>query len=183
MKQALLVIDVQNEYFSGKLPVTYPKDSLPNILRAMDAALAAHVPVIVIRHTNHAPDAATFRSKSREWELHPEVDRRPHDLLIEKTLPGSFTNTPLDTWLKDQAVTSLVIAGYMTQMCCDTTARQAFHKGYAVQFLSDATGTLTITNSAGTMKDADLHRAVLVTQQMRFSQVMTTAEWIRSLQA
>jgi nicotinamidase-related amidase len=69
----------------------------------------------------------------------------------------------------------------MSQMCCDSTARQAFHNGYGVKFLSDATGTLSVTNRAGTISDADLHRAVLVTQQMRFSQVMTTAEWIRSL--
>lgn len=182
MKEALLVIDVQNEYFSGRLPVTYPQDSFANILRAMDAAQAAKVQTVVIRHANHSPDAATFRPGSVGWKFHPEVDKRPRDLVIEKNLPGSFTDTSLDTWLKGHAIGSLVIAGYMTQMCCDTTARQAFHRGYAVKFLSDATGTLTISNSAGTVQDADLHRAILVTQQMRFSQVMTTAEWIHSLQ-
>ncbi|MFA6331811.1 MAG: isochorismatase family protein, partial [Methanoregula sp.] len=83
--------------------------------------------------------------------------------------------------LKEQDIDTLTIAGYMTQMCCDTTARQAFHRGYAVKFLSDATGTLSITNSAGAISAADLHKAILVTQQMRFSQVMTTEEWIRSL--
>ncbi len=67
----------------------------------------------------------------------------------------------------------------MTQMCCDTTARQAFSRGYAVNFLSDATGTLAFTNAAGSINDADLHRAILVTQQQRFSRVLTTAEWIR----
>ena len=66
----------------------------------------------------------------------------------------------------------------MTQMCCDTTARQAFHRGFAVDFLADATGTLSVTNSAGTISDRDLHRAILVTQQMRFSRVLTTDEWI-----
>lgn len=183
LKEALLVIDVQNEYFSGRLPVTYPEGSLGNILRAMDAAHAAQIPVIVIRHTNHSPDAATFRPGTPGWELHSDVNRRPRDLLIEKSLPGSFTGTSLDSWQKEYGIGSLTISGYMTQMCCDTTARQAFHLGYGVKFLSDATGTLTVSNSAGTVHDADLHRAVLVTQQMRFSQVLTTEEWIRSLQA
>lgn len=182
IKEALLVIDVQNEYFSGLLPVTFPKGSAIKILQAMDAAHAAGMPVVMIQHSNHTPDAKTFRPGTWEWELHPEVKRRYHDALIEKTLPGSFTHTTLDSWLHDQAVTSLVISGYMSQMCCDTTARQAFHKGYAVKFLSDATGTLGITNSAGTISGADLHRAVLVTQAMRFSQVMTAADWIRTLQ-
>ena len=81
--------------------------------------------------------------------------------------------------LKENKITSITITGYMTQMCCDTTARQAFHRGYTVNFLSDATGTLSITNTAGTISDADLHHAILVTQQQRFSQVLTTAEWIQ----
>jgi len=69
----------------------------------------------------------------------------------------------------------------MTQMCCDTTARQAFPRGYSVKFLSDATGTLSVTNSAGTIGDSELHRAILVTQQMRSSRMMTTREWIGEL--
>ncbi len=181
MKTALLVIDVQNEYFLGKLPVTYPPGSLRHILQAMDAAHAAGIPVIVIRHCNHGPGAVTFRPGTNEYELHPEVKKRPAELHVEKTFPGSFTETGLDTWLKQHSIESLTITGYMTQMCCDTTARQAFHRGYRVTFLSDATGTLQVTNSAGSVSDSDLHRAVLVTQQMKFSQVMTTMDWISLL--
>jgi len=181
MKQALLVIDVQNEYFTGKLPVTYPQGSLENIKNAMDRAYESHMPVAVIQHTSPAPEAATFRKGTHEWELHDEIKSCPYDILVEKTLPGSFTGTGLEQWLKDHDVTTVTIAGYMTQMCCDTTARQAFHLGFAVNFLSDATGTLSVTNAAGTISDADLHRAILVTQQMVFSRVMTTNEWIAGL--
>ena len=181
MKQALLVIDVQNEYFTGALPVTYPAGSLANITKAMDRAHAAGVPVAVIRHTNPGPDAPAFREGSHGWELHDEVKKRPADIVIEKTLPGSFTGTVLPEWLEKNGITTLAIAGYMTQMCCDTTARQAFHRGYAVTFLSDATGTLSITNAAGSVSAEELHRAILVTQQMRFSRVMTTEEWVKGL--
>ena len=181
MTEALLVIDVQNEYFTGLLPVTYPPGSLTRILEAMDAAHAARIPVIVIRHSNNAPGAPAFVPGTSGWELYADVKKRPCDLLVEKTLPGSFTRTNLGPWLEEHGIKSLVIAGYMTQMCCDTTARQALHRGYAVKFLADATGTLTITNPAGTVKDADLHHAVLVVQQSRFSQVMTTRDWIRSI--
>ena len=177
-KQALLVIDVQNEYFTGKLPVTFPPGTLENIIKAMDWAHESHVPIAVIQHTS-PPGSVTFRKGTHEWELHDEIKHRHYDILVEKTLPGSFTGTGLEQWLKDQNVTTVTIAGYMTQMCCDTTARQAFHRGYAVNFLSDATGTLSVTNPAGTISDADLHRAILVTQQMRFSRVMTTDDWAR----
>ncbi|MCL4336069.1 MAG: isochorismatase family protein, partial [Candidatus Thermoplasmatota archaeon] len=73
------------------------------------------------------------------------------------------------------------ITGYMTQMCCDTTARQALHRGYNVEFLSDATGTLDIKNSAGHVSAEDLHKAILVTQESRFSKVMDTNSWIRNI--
>ena len=90
-KRALLVIDVQNEYFTGKLPITYPAGSLDNVLSAMDAARAYGAPVVAIQHAAAQPDAAVFRKGSKEWELHPEVAARPHDVLIHKSLPGSFT--------------------------------------------------------------------------------------------
>jgi nicotinamidase-related amidase len=181
IRRALLVIDVQNEYFTGKLPVTYPGGSLANVLRAMDAARAAGMPVIVVQHTAPQAGSPVFRKGSPEWELHPEVAGRQRDVLIEKALPGSFTGTELEAWLRERGITTVVIAGYMTQMCCDTTARQAMHMGFTVEFLSDATGTLTIQNTAGSVSGEELHRAILVTQQMRFSRVLSTAEWVASI--
>ena len=90
MKQALLVIDVQNEYFTGALPVTYPAGSLENITKAMDHANRSQVPVVVIQHTNPAPDAPAFRKGTQGWELHDEIKQRHADVVIEKTLPGQF---------------------------------------------------------------------------------------------
>ena len=180
-KRALLVIDVQNEYFSGKLKVTYPSSSLGNIVRAMDAARAAAIPIAVIQHTAPQPDSTVFRRGSREWELLSEIADRDRDVLIQKTLPGSFTGTNLESWLRKNGITTVVISGYMTQMCCDTTARQAVHHGFEVEFLSDATGTLAVENEAGKVTAEELHRATLVTQQMRFSRVLRTDAWLKSL--
>src|ERR1019366_2401540 len=103
-KRALLVIDIQNEYFTGKLPITYPAGSLANVLSAMDAAREHGLPVVVIQHASPQPDASVFRKGSKEWELHPEVAARPHDVLIHKSLPGSFTGTELETWLRERGV-------------------------------------------------------------------------------
>ena len=147
----------------------------------MDAARAQRVLVVAIQHASPQPDAAVFRKGSKEWELHPEVAARPHDVLIHKSLPGSFTGTELEKWLREHGIDTVVIAGYMTQMCCDTTARQAMHLGFGVEFLSDGTGTLAIKNDAGEISDEELHRAILVTQQMRFSHVIKTGDWINQL--
>jgi nicotinamidase-related amidase len=177
-RQALLVIDVQNEYFTGRLPVTYPEGSLANVLKAMDHAARADIPMAIIQHTAPSKDSPTFRKGSDEWKLHLEVERRKRDILIEKNLPGSFTGTELEKWLRERGIERVAICGYMAQMCCDTTARQAFHLGFQVDFLSDATGTLSVQNSAGAISASDLHRAVLVTMAAKFAKVMKTEEWI-----
>jgi nicotinamidase-related amidase len=92
-------------------------------------------------------------------------------------LPGSFTGTELESWLRRQGIDTVVITGYMTHMCCDTTARQAVHRGFNVEFLSDATGTLPLDNSAGQVSAEELHRSILCAQQMLLSEVLSTDMW------
>ena len=177
MTRALLIIDVQREYFDGALPISHPAGHLDRILEAMDSATNAGVPVAVIRHHQADPQSPIFRKDSDMWQLHTEVDSRPRDVLIDKQLPGSFTGTDLDPWLKQHDVDTVSIAGYMTHMCCDTTARQAFHRGYRVEFLRDATGTLTVENEAGKATAEELQQSILVAQQMFISEVIDNATW------
>jgi len=181
MNRLLLVIDVQNEYFFGKLPVSYPPGSLDNILKAMDIATANQIPVGVIQHAARSETSSVFLKGSPEWELHPEIEKRHRNILIEKNWPDSFFETTLEDYLQCNRIDTLAVCGYMTQMCCDATARRAFHLGYAVEFLSDATGTLSFKNEAGAVTDEELHRAILVTQSSRFSKVMKTDEWIERI--
>jgi nicotinamidase-related amidase len=177
MPRALLVIDVQNEYFTGALPIIHPVGHLENILKVMDTAATAKVPTVVIRHAQPDPKSPVFCKGSKNWELHSAVEDRPRDALVDKHLPGSFTGTNLDEWLKKHNIDTVTVAGYMTQVCCDTTARQAMHLGYQVEFLNDATGTLNVSNSAGSVTAEELHRSILVAQQMFISEVIDTATW------
>ncbi|TWU56981.1 Streptothricin hydrolase [Rubripirellula tenax] len=177
MKRALLVIDVQREYFEGAFPIRHPVGHLGSILAAMDSAAKAKIPTIVVRHHQPDPQSPVFCHGSDMWQLHDEVESRPRSVLIDKQLPGSFTNTSLDDFLKANEIETVSIAGYMTQVCCDTTARQAFHRGYKVEFLSDATGTLDVANKAGSVTAEQLHESILVAQQMFISDVIDRAEW------
>ncbi len=182
MKRALLVIDAQNEYFEGGLlPVTHPHGHFANILRVMDAATDAGVPVVVVQHTFPQPEMPFFKRGTPGWELHPEVASRPRGHWIEKHLPGSFTGTALEDWLRGRGVDTVTVAGYMTHMCCDTTARQAAHLGLQVEFLGDATGTLPVKNSAGEVGAEELHRSTLCAQQMMISEVLDTDRWLARL--
>ncbi|MEV6521845.1 cysteine hydrolase family protein [Longispora sp. NPDC051575] len=179
MTKALLIIDVQNEYVTGALPITYPplSVSLPNIAAAMDAATAAGHLVVVVRHTESAA-APIFAEGTPGWTLVDAVADRPHDHLIDKTWPSAFTGTNLAEWLAAHDVDTVTIAGYMTQHCDESTAREAFHRGLAVEVLSDATGTLDLANEAGRVTAEELHRAMLVALHAGFAAVRTTADWI-----
>ncbi len=183
MSRVLIVIDVQREYFDGALPITYPAGHLAQILRVMDesAEAAKRIPVAIVRHHQPDPDSAIFRMNSDMWQLHAEVEARPRDRLIDKQWPGTFTGTELDSWLKSVGADTVAIAGYMTQICCDTTARQAFHRGYKVEFLSDATGTLDVANQAGSATASELQNSILVAQQMFISEVIATDKWLERI--
>ncbi|MGY3320897.1 cysteine hydrolase family protein [Arthrobacter sp. TE12232] len=183
MNRALLVIDVQNEYISGNLPIGFPDPevSLANIGKAIDAATEAGIPVIAVQQT--APETSPiFARGSHGFALHPVVSSRSHDHLIEKTLPSCFADTDLAEWLAERDIDTVVIAGYMTQNCDESTARDAAHRGLKVEFLSDATGTLAMSNHAGSLGAEQLHSAVLVVLQSRFASVLTTGEWIDAVE-
>lgn len=180
--EALLVIDVQNEYFEGgKMPITYPENSFEMIKETMRAARKNNIPIILIQHTETWEHADSFRPGTPQHEIHPEVLEIGADVTFEKHKPSSFHETGLDTYLKEHHIDTITICGYMTQMCCDTTARQGAHMGYQVNFLSDATGTLAFSNDAGSVSAKTLHETTLITQAFAFSKVMTSAEWIRTL--
>lgn len=183
-RRALLVIDVQNEYVTGDLPIEYPPiaSSLANIGRAMDTAQAADIPVIVVQ--NSAPAASpVFAKGSAGWELHAVVASRPRSHYIEKALPSAFAGTDLAEWLATQAIDTLVVVGYMTHNCDDSTVKQALHAGLAVEFLADAAGSLSYENSAGKASAEEIHRVVTVVMHSRFAAVASTEAWIAAVAA
>ena len=98
-------------------------------------------------------------------------------------MPSSFVGTDLEAWLRKNTIDTIVISGYMTQNCCDTTARYAKHLGFNVEFLSDATGTLAFENKGGKATAEEIHRTTLVEQAFRFSDIASTKEWIGKISA
>ena len=182
-RRALVVIDVQNEYFEGGgLPIEYPpvEQTLPNITRAMDAAQAAGVPVVVVRH--HAPKGAPlFQADTHNGQLHPEVARRPHDHLVTKSFPSVFTGTDFADWIASNSIDTLSIAGYMTHNCDASTAFEAMHRGLGVEFLSDASGALPYANAAGRVTAEEIHRVFSVVFHSNFAAVTGTSAWIAAM--
>lgn len=183
-RRALIVIDVQNEYFTGQLPIEYPPttQSLPNIVQAMKTAREGGVPVVVVQHDTPA-GAPVFAVGSDGWQLHPEVAALGADLHINKKLASSFTGTGLAQWIKENAIDTLTIVGYMTHNCNASTILEAAHMGLAVEYLSDATGSLPYENAAGRATAEEIHRAFSVVFHSNFAAVATTREWADAVSA
>ena len=184
-RRALVVIDVQMEYFAGGgLLIEHPPvaQSLPNIARAMDAARAAGIPVVVVQHSE-SPAAPVFAKGSATWELHEAVASRPRDHYIEKAWPSVYTGTDFAAWLEQRGIDTLTVIGYMTHNCDASTIFEATHRGLHVEFLTDATGALPYANEAGSASAEEIHRVFSVVFHSRFAAAGSTDAWIKAIEA
>lgn len=183
MKPALLVIDVQNEYFSphGQWILPDGRKALEWIQQLLSAFRAAHLPVMHITHEEPDPNSSVFRTQSLGVEMISEITPLPGEARIVKHVPGAFTRTELETLLHDAGCDTVVVCGFMTHLCCDTTTRQANERGFNVLFASDATAT----------RDLELHGKVFASQAIQettlavmteFATVLSTAEIRESIQ-
>ena len=182
IRRALIVIDVQNDYIGGKLPITWPpvEQSLANIGRAMDAARSAKIPVVAVQ--NILPETAPFMAKGTPGaELHPVVTTRGWDHYVLKDMPSAFCRTDLEAWLQEHRISTVTIAGYMTHNCDLSTAIAAMHRGFQVEFLADASGSLPYANQAGHATAEEIHRVMTVVLQARFAAVLSTAAWCEAI--
>ncbi|MBB3121177.1 cysteine hydrolase family protein [Pseudoduganella violacea] len=178
-RRALLVIDVQNEYFTGDLPIEYPPvaTSLPNIVQAMKTAKAQDIPVIVVQHDT--PEGSPIFAKgSAGWRLHPQIAELPIDHHVNKTMASSFAGTGLREWLAARSIDTLTIVGYMTHNCNASTVFQAAHEGLTVEVLDDATGALSYQNAAGKVSAEEIHRVFNTVFHSNFAAVVSTRAWI-----
>ncbi|MBF7688235.1 isochorismatase family protein [Acinetobacter rathckeae] len=142
MKEALLIIDVQNDYFvNGKYPLHEPIAVLKNINALEHYFLNQNLPIIYIQHINNAPNATFFLKNSLGSQLHKGLLLKNNSTIIIKEFPNSFLHTNLLTTLTELSVKRLVITGMMTHMCIDTTTRAAKDLGFDNILIHDATTT------------------------------------------
>lgn len=182
-RRALVVIDVQNEYVDGNFRIAYPpvESSLPNIARAIDAARREGMPVFAVQHV--LPEGAPiFAEGTHGVQLHPIVLEKGFDHLVRKELPSVFSAADFADVLAKENIDTLTIVGYMTHNCNDATAREAMHKGFGVEILSDACGSLPYRNDGGVASAEELHRVTLTVMASAYAAVVTTDAWIGHLQ-
>ena len=185
-RRALVVIDVQQEYFDGLLQIHHPprEESLGNITRAMDLAIKHDLPVVVVQH-EQPEGSPVFAVGSASWALHPEIEKRlqPSWKRITKDKGSVFAGTDVAEWLALQGVNTITIAGFMTNNCDLATAVDAERLGLNAEVLSDATGAIHLANEMGKVTAEVLHEVLLVLLQSNFAAVGTTQAWATSVES
>ena len=174
---ALLLIDVQREYFTRDGPLWIPDGPavLDRLAGLLGEARAAGTAVLHVQH-HEAAGSAVFAAGTPAVETMEEVAPEAGEPLVVKHLPGAFGGTELDTLLRERETKTVVIGGFMTHMCCDTTAREAHARGLEVVFLTDGTATRNLDGPGGrTLPHDVVHEATLAAQADGFSRLADVA--------
>lgn len=173
---ALLVIDFQNEYFSGNLPIPDGIPALNNAKRLVAYADQVNIPVFHIQHV--APvGTPIFAEDGATVNFHGDLQPAAHHTVLQKSSVSVFPTTDIDARLKASNIKTLIIVGLMSHACVAGAARDAVPYGYEVIVVDDACATRDIDTPDGSVvPHAMLHRASMASIADTFGNVMTTEQ-------
>ncbi len=185
-RRALVVIDIQQEYFTGLLPIQHPPrdESLAHIVEAMDTAAKADVPVVIVEHA--APEGfPVFAPESPTFALHPEIAQRSDSAAhrFTKSFSSVFADTGLAEWLRERKIDTVTLVGYMTNNCVVASAAGAEPLGFTVEVLSDATGAIDLVNSAGSAPAQQVYETIMTLLNSNWAAVTTTDAWAEAVRS
>ena len=139
MARALLIIDIQRDYFAGGgYPLAEPDSAAQAAARVLGAFRESGEPVVHVKHVWDEPEATYMVPGTEGAEIHPTVAPHPGERVIEKEEPNAFLGTGLESELRSIGADELVIAGMESGMCVDSTVRAASDLGFEVTLVHDA---------------------------------------------
>jgi nicotinamidase-related amidase len=184
MKTALLLIDIQNDYFpGGKMELSGPQQAGENAAALLAAFRRLDLPVIHIQHLSRQAGATFFVPGTDGANIHSLVAPAANETVIQKNYPSSFRETGLLEHLKEQRIGKLVIAGMMTHMCVDTTTRAACDLGFAIQLAHDACATRALSFGGMQVAAGDVQVAYIAALDGVFAKAERTQDIIAGLEA
>ncbi|HEX2379015.1 MAG TPA: cysteine hydrolase family protein [Gaiellales bacterium] len=177
MSRALVVIDIQNDYFPGGAnPLDGPDAAAAHARGLLDAFRASGEPVFHLKHVWDEPDALYLRPGTPGGEINAAVAPQEAEAVIEKTFPNAFLETSLDADLRAAGVDRIVVCGMMTSMCVDATVRAAVDLGYDVSVAHDACATMPLEFGDRRVEAPDVHAAFLAALADGYAAVSPSAE-------
>jgi nicotinamidase-related amidase len=182
MKQALLVVDVQESFRSRP----YFRDAelpafLHNVQTLIDGCAARGIAIVQVFHREPGEDPANpFTMASGQVRTMAELSLRPAIVIYKEVhsalLGRSADGATLERWLHEQGIGELLITGIRTEQCCETTARHASDVGFKVRYITDATLTFPMHTLGGReVSAAEIRERTEMVLEGRFARVVQTA--------
>lgn len=177
MSKALVLIDLQNDYFpGGRMELAGAQAAVEHAAGLLEAFRENGLPVLHIQHIAQRAGATFFLPGTPGAEIHADVQPAPGERVIVKHFPSAFRETDLQAALRERGVSQVVFAGMMTHMCVDTTVRAAADLGFQCQLAHDACATRDLQFGARHVAAQDVQAAYLAALNGSFANVRFAAE-------
>ena len=168
---ALIMVDCQNTYRRGMMQLTNVEAAIKEAQKLLQMARDLKVPIIHIQHD--AGVGTPYDVTAEIGQISAEVTPKNGEAVITKNYPNAFINTPLEAQLKALGIENLVLAGFMTHMCINSTARGAFNLGFKPTVVASACATRSLIGANGKTIDAQtMHEAALAAVRDLFAVVV-----------
>lgn len=174
MKTALLIIDIQNDYFpGGKMELSGANEAGIQAKQLLQYFREKKLPVIHIQHLSTRPGSTFFIPDTDGAKIHEFVYPYDNEKVFIKNFPNSFRKTGLQGYLTENKITRLIICGMMTHMCIDATTRAAFDLGYECVVVKDACATRDLVFNEETIPAEHVHGAFLAALGSVYAKVLS----------
>lgn len=184
MNTALLLIDIQNDYFpNGRMPLEKSVDACHKAQEVLHAYRTRQFPVIHVQHISTSPIANHFLPCTKGVEIHHDVRPLKGEVIIKKHYPNSFKDTNLLNVITKQHINHLVIVGMMTNLCIDATVRAAYDLGLACTVLHDACAAKSLEFNNNPIPAQTVHHAFLAALQPLYANVLSAKDVVNALGA
>jgi len=177
MTRALVLIDIQNDYFpGGAMDLVGMKEAAARAARLLEAFRSAGNPLFHIQHISTRPGATFFLPDTEGAEINPSVTPDVGEPVIQKHFPNSFRDTGLLDALRAADADELVLCGAMSHMCVDSTTRAAFDLGFRCSVAADACATRDLQHQGASVPAAQVHAAFMAALAVPFATVSTAED-------
>lgn len=199
-KTAMIVVDMQNDFVQEGAPIEIPRARamVPRLNRLLDVCRMYKIPVIYIHHVIRGGDIDAGRladhheairnnqaiiAGTPNVEIYDELKPHPGDLVVAKPRYSAFYGTDLEAILRSKGIDTLIISGTVTNVCCESTTRDAFSRDYKVIFLSDGNAAGDLPDMGfGPVSAEEIQKVVLTVLAMCFAQVSSIDQVIAEIE-
>lgn len=181
MNNCLILVDFQNDYFSGgNMELVGIEEAALNAQMLLNEFRKSKLPVIHVQHISARPGATFFLPDTDGAKIHQMVTPMEDEIVVVKNFPNSFRSTSLLEILKKEKTDQLVICGAMSHMCIDATTRAAFDLGFNCTVAEDACATRDLIFKGKTIKAAEVHASFMAALSVPYAKVISTTEIIEN---